>query len=157
VRVLQPLRLALPGVWVGLLLTVALIATPAPFATLVQADAGRVVARVLSNEAYASLVFGIALLLIERRAASAAADAGQGSQFSAGVVLALGALFCTVAGYFALQPVMEQARAGTSGPGAMNFAQLHAVSAGFYLVKVGLVAALTWRAVRPPLSRSPSS
>ena len=34
----------LPGLWAGLLLGVALLATPAPFATLLPSDAGRVVA-----------------------------------------------------------------------------------------------------------------
>ncbi|MCW5612359.1 MAG: DUF4149 domain-containing protein [Rubrivivax sp.] len=140
---MQRLRLLLPGPWLGLLLTVALVATPAPFATLAQADAGRVVARVLAHEAYASLAFGVVLLLLERRAARGAADAGTGSQFSAGLVMALGTLFCTVAGYFALQPMMADARAGQ---GALSFAQLHAISAGFYLVKTGLVATLAWRA-----------
>lgn len=140
---MQRLRLLLPGLWLGLLLTVALVATPAPFATLAQADAGRVVARVLAHEAYASLAFGVVLLLLERRAARGAAEAGTGSQFSAGLVMALGTLFCTVAGYFALQPMMADARAGQ---GALSFAQLHAISAGFYLVKTGLVATLAWRA-----------
>lgn len=154
-RAVKRLRVLLPGLWLGLLLTVALVATPAPFATLAQADAGRVVARVLAQEAYASLAFGVVLLLLERRAARDAAEHGRGSQFSAGMVMALGALFCTVAGYFALQPMMAQARAGQ---GASSFAQLHAVSAGFYVVKAGLVAALAWRAAgRPDLSRPPSS
>ena len=49
-RAVKRLRVLLPGLWLGLLLTVALVATPAPFATLAQADAGRVVARVLAQE-----------------------------------------------------------------------------------------------------------
>ncbi len=152
---MQRLRLLLPGLWLGLLLTVALVATPAPFATLAQADAGRVAARVLAHEAYASLAFGVLLLLLERRAARAAAESGRGSQFNAGMLLALGALFCTVAGYFALQPMMDQARAGQ---GALSFAQLHAISAAFYIVKAALVAALAWRAAgRGAVSRPPSS
>ena len=40
------LRRLLPGVWAGVLLCAALIATPAPFAVLGQADAGRVVSRI---------------------------------------------------------------------------------------------------------------
>lgn len=155
---MQRLGLLLPGLWLGLLLTVALVAAPAPFATLTPAAAGRVVARVLAQEAYASLVFGVVLLLLERRAARDAAEAGRGSQFSAGMVMALGALFCTVAGYFALQPMMAQARLAPAGQGAPSFAQLHAVSAGFYLVKAGLVAALAWRAAGlTGVSRPPSS
>ncbi len=144
----QRLRRLLPGLWLGLLLTVALIATPAPFATLLQADAARVVARVLANEAYASLVFGVLVLLLERRAARHSVEQG-GTQFNTGMVLALGALFCTVAGYFALQPLMGPARAGQ---GPLSFGQLHALSAAFYLVKVGFVATLAWRISRPASS-----
>jgi hypothetical protein len=136
-------RLLLPGLWLGLLLTVALVATPAPFALLAQADAGRVVARVLAHEAYASLALGAGLLVLERVGAKRAAEGGQGSQFSAGMALAGMGLFCTVAGYFAVQPMMDMARAGQ---GALSFGQLHAVSAGFFGVKLLCVAALAWRA-----------
>jgi len=146
--VLERLRRLLPGLWAGMLLTVALIATPAPFATLLQADAGRVVARVLANEAYASLAFGVVLLLLERKAARQAAEQG-GTQFNTGMVLALGALFCTVAGYFGLQPLMGPARAGQ---GPLSFGQLHALSAAFYLAKLGFVAALAWRVSQPASS-----
>jgi len=147
-------RLLLPGLWAGALLCVALLATPAPFALLPQADAGRVAGRMLAQEAYASLAIGIALLLLERVAARRGVAEGTGSQFSTGMVLALGAVFCTVAGYFAVQPMMVAARAGQ---GALSFGQLHAVSAVFYGVKVLLVVALAWRAAGTGLSRRPSS
>jgi hypothetical protein len=65
------------------------------------------------------------------------------------MALALGAIFCTVAGYFALQPLMGPARAGQ---GPLSFAQLHAASAAFYLIKLALVAALAWRATARPSS-----
>ena len=144
---LERLRRLLPGLWAGLLLGMALLATPAPFATLAQADAGRVVARLLAGEAYASLALGVVVLVLERLHARRDASATLGSQFSASMVLALGALFCTVAGYFALQPLMAAAKAGQ---GAWGFGQLHALSAAFYLVKTGLVLALAWRAARGP-------
>lgn len=138
-------RRLLPGLWTGWLLCVALLATPAPFALLATADAGRVAARMLAQEAYTSLALGIALLVLERLTARRLAGSGQGSQFSAGMALALGAVFCTVAGYFAVQPMMAAARAGQ---GALSFGQLHGVSAAFFIVKVGLVATLAWRAGR---------
>jgi hypothetical protein len=140
-------RSLLPAFWAGGLVTVAAIATPAPFATLAVADAGRVVARVLAQEAYASLVLGVVLLLLERWAARRQAVDGGGSQFSAGMVMALAALFCTVLGYFAVQPLMPAARAGQ---GALSFAQLHAASAFCYGVKLLLVLALAWRNARLP-------
>ncbi|MDP1650588.1 MAG: DUF4149 domain-containing protein [Rubrivivax sp.] len=151
---LQRWRGLLPGLWAGWLLCVALLATPAPFALLPQADAGRVVGRMLAQEAYVSLALGIVLLVLERLVARRAAAAGQGTQFSTGMVLALGAVFCTIAGYFALQPLMAAARAGQ---GALSFGQLHAVSTAFYVVKVALVAALAWRAAGAGINRRPSS
>ncbi len=153
---LDTLRRLLPGPWVGLLLTVALVATPAPFALLAPAEAGRVVARVLAQEAYASLAFGVLLLGLERVLAKRRSDAGTGSQFSTEMALAAGALFCTVAGYFGLQPMMAAAKAGQ---GPLSFGQLHAVSAVFYVVKALLVVVLAVRAARPvaAFSRRPSS
>ena len=153
---LEALRRLLPGLWAGLLLTVALVATPAPFALLAQADAGRVVARILAHEAYASLALGVLLLGLERVRAKRRSDAATGSQFSLEMVLAAGALFCTVAGYFGLQPMMAAAKAGQ---GPLSFGQLHAVSAVFYLVKALLVVVLATLAARaaPVLSRPPSS
>lgn len=142
---IERLRRLLPGLWAGWMLCVAALATPAAFALLERAVAGKVAARMLAQEAYTSLVIGIVLVVLERAAARRAADEGQGSGFSAGMGLALGALFCTVAGYFAIQPMMDAARAGQ---GALSFGQLHAVSAAFYGVKLVLVLALAWRAAR---------
>ena len=132
-------RRLLPGLWAGLLLCVALLATPSAFASLLPSDAGRTVARMLAQEAYTSLAMGVVVLVLERGAARRSG----GAQFSLGMGLALLTLFCTVAGYFAVQPMMAAARAGQ---GALSFGQLHAVSSAFYLVKVSAVLALAWRA-----------
>jgi Domain of unknown function (DUF4149) len=139
------LRRLLPGLWAGLLLTVALVATPAAFALLPQAEAGRVAGRILAHEAAASLLLGAAVLLLERVQARRDAEAGHGSQFSTGMALAAGAVFCTVAGYYALQPLMAAARLGQPG---LSFGQLHAVSAAFFALKGLLVLALAVRAAR---------
>ncbi len=144
---LERARRLLPGLWAGWLLCVALLATPAVFAQLSGAEAGRMVGRMLAQEAYTSLALGMVMVALERVAARRAALAGIGPQFSLGMVLALGALFCTVAGYFAIQPLMPAAKAGQ---GAFSFGQLHAASAAFYVVKGLLVLALAWRAARPP-------
>lgn len=144
-------RRLIPGLWAGWLLCVALLATPAPFAVLVQAEAGRVVGRMLAQEAYTSLALGILLLVLERIAARRAVAAGTGSQFSLPMALAIGTLFCTIAGYFALQPMMAAARLGQ---GPLSFGQLHAVSAAFYGLKAALVAVLAWRAAFTPESSS---
>ena len=154
---LERWRRLLPGLWLGWLLCVAIVATPAAFALLERAEAGRVAARVLAWEAHSALLFGAVLLALERVRAKRLADEGGSSQFSAGMALAAGALFCTVAGYFGLLQSMAAARAGQ---GPLSFGQLHAVSAGFYGVKVLLVAALAWRASAAPaggVSPGPSS
>ena len=143
---LDRVRRLLPGLWAGLLLSVALLATPAPFALLAAAEAGRVVGRVLAQEAYSSLALGVVLLILERLHARRATLQDRGTQFTPGMMLCLGALFCTVAGYFGLQPLMAQARARQGG---LGFGQLHALSSAFYLVKLGLVLALAWRAALP--------
>jgi hypothetical protein len=144
---LERLRRLLPGLWAGWLLCVALLATPAVFSQLTGADAGRLVGRMLAQEAYTSLALGVLVLVLERVATRRAAQAGTGPPLSVGMVLALGAVFCTVAGYFGVQPLMPAARLGQ---GALSFGQLHAVSAGFYLLKTLLVLALAWRALSRP-------
>ena len=151
---LQRAAALLAGLWAGALLCLATLATPAAFALLPQVDAGRVAGRMLSQEAYLSLVLAMLLCLVERRRRRDVSDSAV--TLSANQLLPLGALFCTVAGYFALQPMMAAARAGQ---GALSFGALHAISAGFYLVKVVLVLALTWRLTAPENSVSlrPSS
>jgi hypothetical protein len=159
---LHRLRRLLPGLWAGWLLCVSALATPAAFALLDRPAAARVVARMLAQEAYTSLVIGTVLLVLERLVARRAVQAGSGSQFSTGMVLALAALFATVVGYFALQPMMEAARAGH---GSLSFGQLHAISLAFYGLKLVLVFVLAWRALKPteptepaqPISPVPSS
>ena len=143
-------RRLIPGLWAGVLLCIAFIATPAPFATLAVHDAGRVVARIFSQEAYLSLALGAVVLLLERRAAAAGES---GSRFSTSMILALTAVFCTVLGYFGLQPMMEAARAGQ---GSWTFGQLHAASLVFFGAKIVAVAALAWRTTAR-VSPGPSS
>ena len=148
-------RVLLPAFWAGGLVTVAALAAPAPFALLAAADAARVAARILAQEAYASLALGVLMLLLERRAARLRSAAGCGSQFSAGMVLALTAIFLTVLGYFAVLPPMAAARAGQ---GALTFAQWHMISAACYGLKTLAVLALAWRsaaAAQAPAAGAP--
>ena len=154
--VLERLRRLLPAGWVGLLLCIAAIAAPAAFALLDRPGAGRVVGWIFQREAWTSLALAVLLLLIERPRARAAADAGRGSVLSTELLLLLGTLFCTVAGHFALLPLMDAARAGQ---GPLSFGQLHFISVGFFLAKLLCVAALAWRAAAPAaaLSRPASS
>ena len=141
-RVAARFAALITGLWAGVLLCIGAIAAPAAFAALAAPDAGRVVSRMFAQEAYLSLVVAVVLFAIERQRSRDAAATGTGSVFSVNLMLLLGTLFCTVAGYFAVQPMLEAARAGT---GAVSFATLHAVSAGFFVLKGLLVLALAWR------------
>lgn len=96
-----------------------------------------------AQEAYLSLLLGIVLVAIERKLARTDAEAGRGSVLSTNILLLLGALFCTIAGYFAVQPLMAAAR--SSGQGVLPFAALHAVSGSFFALKALLVCTLAWR------------
>jgi hypothetical protein len=143
----ERLRRLLPGLWCGVLLAIALIATPAASGALDRATFGAVARAVFAREAPASLVFGVLILMLERRAALDRHQAAGTSQFSVEMVLALGALFCTVAGYYGLEPLMERARSGAAT--ALTFMQWHAVSLAFFGAKGLLALALAWRATRP--------
>ena len=132
----------LAGLWAGALLCIAAVAAPSAFVTLAPADAGRFVARVLTQEAYASLAVALLLFALERQRSRQAAASGSGSALSTNTLLLMGTLFCTVAGHFAVQPMMAAARAGQ---GAWSFGALHAVSGGLFALKGLLVLALAWR------------
>jgi hypothetical protein len=141
---LERLRRALPGVWLGLLLALAFVAAPSLFAILDRPMAGKVAGRLFAIEAQLSLLLAVVLGLLERSRAARQLP-GQGSRVSAELLLVLGALFCTVLGHYAIQPMMESARAGQ---GTWSFGALHAASTGLYLLKSLLVATLAWRSTR---------
>ncbi len=145
----ERLRRLLPALWAGVLLCIALVATPAPFALLERADAGRVVARVLLQEAWFSLLLATLLLLLERRIARRRSEAGAGSVLGTDTLLLLSTLFFTVAGYFGVQPLLADARAGQ---GSFGFGTLHAVSMLLFGLKCALVLWLAWRAAAQPLA-----
>ena len=141
-RVASRVAALIAGLWVGILACIGAIAAPVAFATLARPDAGRFVNRLFEQDAYVSIAVAVLLLAIERRRDRDAAAAVAGSIFGANLMLLLGTLFCTVAGYFAVQPMLEAAGAGQ---GAMSFGMLHAISAGFFVLKGLLVLALAWR------------
>jgi hypothetical protein len=142
----ESLRRLLPGVWLGLLLAIALVATPAASNALDKAAFGAMARAIFAREAPASLVLGVLILVIERRDALARHMATGVSQFSTEMLLAIGALFCTVAGYYGLLPALEQVRLG--GPSQLSFLQLHALSLALFGLKGLLVLALAWKATR---------
>lgn len=136
---LQRAQALLAALWGGLLLCVAGLAAPNAFAVLERAQAGAYVGRLFALEANTSLALGLLLVLMARRLARD----GEDKTLSLDLLLPAGSLFCTVAGYFALQPMMAAARAGQ---GALSFAALHGISLALFGLKILLVLALAWRA-----------
>lgn len=132
----------LAAAWLGTLLSIALLAAPSAFKVLDRQAAGALVARLFALEAPLSLLLALGAVLLERWRFKAE---GQTPRLNRPILLALVALFCTVAGYYALQPMMDQARAGE---GVWSFAQLHAVSLGLYGAKMLAVGWLAWEASR---------
>lgn len=145
--VVERLRRLLPAVWLGLVLCVAFIAAPAPFAVLSSADAGRVNGRLFVHEAWVAIGLALLLWMLERSRALRAARAGQGSMLSTEMILLAGTLLCTLGGTFAVQPLLVAARAGQT---TLSFGQLHLVSVALFGIKGVLIAVLAWRASRPP-------
>jgi hypothetical protein len=136
------LQALLAALWGGFLLCVAFAAAPSAFAVLERAPAGAFVARLFSVEAQVSLAVGLVLMLLERRLSRDDVEAGAASNvFSAKLLLPAVALFCTIAGYYGLQPLMADAR---SGAGVASFAALHGASLAFFGVKGLAVLALAW-------------
>ncbi len=154
-RVPHRLAALLAGMWAGILVCIGALAAPAAFALLARPDAGRFVGRLFEQEAYLSLALAVVLLIVERgRRSGQPGEPGQPSLFSANLMLLLGTLFCTVAGHFALLPMMDAARAGQ---GSLSFGALHGISAGFFVLKGLLVLALAWRLTAAAQSVSPRS
>jgi Domain of unknown function (DUF4149) len=140
--VLNRISMLLVAAWSGLVLTLATVAAPVAFATLERSVAGALVGQYFRIEAHAGLALAAVLFLIERRRSAVRARDGQVRGVSVPLLLVLGALFCTVLGYFALQPLMAQARAGQ---GSWSFGALHAASSGLFALKGVLLLVLLWR------------
>lgn len=132
----------LAGLWSGVILCIAAIGAPASFAIAPRDVAGQVAGQMFAREAYVGLGVALILLMAIRRRTRDDVEAGAGSVMSANMLLVLGALFCTVLGYFALQPMMAAAKVGQ---GALSFGALHGISAVFFVLKGLLILALAWR------------
>ncbi|MDQ6639081.1 MAG: DUF4149 domain-containing protein, partial [Pseudomonadota bacterium] len=133
-------------VWAGLVAGVGFVAAPVLFATLARGDAGRAVARLFAVDAAIGVGFGAVLLVLALQLARR--DAAEGtSRFSAEMLLVLMALFCIVAGHYAIQPMMDSAGRGEGGA---SFAVLHGVGAAFLVLKFVALAVLAWRLASAP-------
>lgn len=136
----------LAGLWAGLIAGIGFVAAPVLFATLPRADAGRAAARLFAVDATVGIAAGALLLLLTMQLARRAAEHGA-SRVSTDMLLALAAIFCIVAGHYAIQPMMQARLRGE--PGA-SFAVLHGVAAAFFAAKFLSAAMLAWRLSRVP-------
>lgn len=134
----------LAGLWSGALLAIGGVAAPALFSVLERQQAGTGAGQIFHIEARLSLAFAILLFVLERRRVRDEVEQGASqSAMSANLLLVLGALFLTVLGGFALQPMIQAAKAGE--PTALSFAVLHGISSMLYGLKALLVLTLAWR------------
>jgi len=140
--VLQRLARLLAGLWAGLLVGLGAIGAPAGFAVTTVEIAGRAAGRMFEIEAHLSLAVAVLLLLLNRKTGLAEPDQPPAPALNTNLLLVLGTLFCTIVGYFVLQPMMAAARAGES---SLSFGALHGLSAGLFALKGLLVLALAWR------------
>ncbi|WP_269632748.1 DUF4149 domain-containing protein [Pelomonas sp. BJYL3] len=139
---LMRVRALLAALWSGFLLCVAGVAAPVAFGVLARPEAGRYVGRLFELDAQLGLVLGLLLVMMERRVQR---DAESARITTPELLLPLGALFCVVLGYYGLQPLMAEARAGQ---GALSFGALHGISSGIFALKALLVLSLAWRTSR---------
>lgn len=125
------------GLWGGAILSIGLIAAPSGFAIASREVAGRIAGRMLAQEAWLSVVVAMVMLGLLWCSPRSAAPRPRGD-----VVLTVCALLCTLLGFFAIQPLMAEARAGQ---GLLSFGALHGISVVLFVLKGGLVSALAWR------------
>jgi Domain of unknown function (DUF4149) len=145
-EVLGRLGAWLAGAWAGLMTGIGVVAAPVLFSTLPRSDAGRVAARLFSFDATIGIAVGAVLVLIGLQLGRDRAERAKGSRFSLEFGLALAALLCIVVGYYALLPMIEDARAGQ---GSLSFGALHAIASAFFIAKLAIVAVLAWRLSAP--------
>ena len=139
---LHRLAKLLAALWLGLVLTIGALVAPLAFQMLDRELAGQFAGACFRIEAQVSLGAAMLLFLLHRQIAQRQAEAGLGSRVSTELLLVLGALFCTVLGYWGLQPMMEAAREVGD---RTRFGLLHGVSSAIFALKGLLLLALLWR------------
>lgn len=143
IRLVPDLRLLLAALWAGSVWAVSYLAAPSAFAVLDSAQAGNVVAVMLTREAWLAIALAVLLALLVTR--STDLDAGRRRWLW---ICIGGMLACSLVVYLGLQPVMAAIReaAGPAGVRASpqwgTFAALHGVSQLLYLVETVLGAVL---------------
>ena len=149
----QRLFILVAGLWVGSILAVGYLVSPAIFNTLTDRQvAGMVAGSVFKVEAYLSIIICIALMVL----ANLLVTRGL-SQYKMIRLILLGMLICAAAASFVLIPWLDTLRdqALLEGmpvmlsPSADLFRKLHGVSSIFFLLQSALGIYLVWRLTKP--------
>jgi hypothetical protein len=142
-RMVPHLRLLLAALWAGSVWAVSYLAAPSAFAVLDSAQAGSVVAVMLTREAWLAIALALLLWLLVWRSVDLDAKRRRWLHWTV-----FGMLACSLAVYLGLQPLMASIReaAGPAGVRASpqwgTFMALHGVSQLLYLVESVLGAVL---------------
>lgn len=143
-------RVLVATFWAGSLWTIGYLVAPTLFSTLAdKVLAGTIAGRLFQVEAWVSVACAtvlIALIMFGKT------DGQSVKQRSALLFIVCAMFFCTLVGYFGLQPFMAALR-DAAGPGGvmnsdarMKFGILHAASAAFYLIQSLIGVALILKA-----------
>lgn len=132
------MRVLVATLWAGSLWTIGYLVAPALFSTLAdRVLAGTIAGQLFRIEAWVSVA--CAALLIASLIFGNAESRPPRQRRLLFIILAM--LFCTLAGYFGLQPFMAEVREAAGPGGVMDsalrakFGILHAASSAFYLVQ----------------------
>lgn len=137
---LQHLAATFAALWAGIMIGVGYICAPVIFQMMPDARqlAGSIAGQSFTVTAYVTLVLGVAILLLVKKANR---DAGFYTP-NAPMILVFAALFLAIVGQFVIHPQVVQAR--DYGIGSMSFGTLHMISVGIYLLETLCVLALNW-------------
>lgn len=138
-----PARLAawLVAVWAGCLLALSLGVAPIAFQTFPRELAGAFMGKLFAVEAPLSCLVAMVALVLHRQSRARTDAEGSAGGLDGPVLMMAGVIFCTVVGYYGLQPVMAQAR---SGGGALSFSAAHGLSMAFFGIRLVLLAVAAW-------------
>lgn len=143
--------------WCGLTWSVGYVVAPVLFAALEgRALAGDIAGTLFLIQAWVSVAVGVVLLVMAMFVPPPPGEVRQTTLAQTDVRIVIAMVICTLAGYFALQPLISTLRAIMSaqaflatGPSAQAwFAAVHGASAFFYLAHSLLGAWLVSRQAR---------
>ena len=136
-------QVAVSAVWLGLLVSLAGLATPVAFAVLTSPQAGAFASAVLAREARLSLLLAAVLMLLDRARSRKIVERPLGPALMGALI----AVAATVLGHFVLGPHLAAVKADP-GSSVLSFGQWHAVSVALFGAKAAAVGWMTWQLLK---------